>query len=507
MELSPALVLGRIHTMVEPGDTVDWMIVEGGRIARTGRGSPPDALSPDCRRIDLDGQAVLPSFVDAHVHLLGTGLLDLDLDLGDAKDFEEVLELVSAEAREHRGSILRAHSFDPDALVGGRYPTMHELDAISRDVPVWVRRRDGHSSVVNRMAWELLSVREDTCGVDLDAAGLPTGVLRGEAHTLAARRVHELLSRDERVEGYRRASEQAIARGAGTVHSLVGAPDPNDREIELATEVADALPIETVIYAQTEEIDRVASLGLPRIGGCLLLDGSFGSRTAAVSAPYVGGGLGRLYYTDDRLTGFLRAAHSRGLQVAMHAIGDRAVGQFLRALNAACGSDARGSRHRIEHCELAGDQDIAAMRRLGVSVCVQPAFELYWGAPGGLYERRLGAERAARTNPWRSMLAAGVHLGGGSDSYVTPLDPLLGIHAAANRRDGAESLSVFDAVALFTKGARRLSFDEHRAGTLEAGKDASFVVLDQDPFEIDPGRIRGVGVAGLVMRGRALLGL
>ena len=132
------------------------------------------------------------------------------------------------------------------------------------------------------------------------------------------------------------------------------------------------------------------------------------------------------------------------------------------------------------------------MLSLGVAACVQPTFELFWGDPGGMIEKRLGAARAARTNPYRTYLEAGVRLAGGSDSYVTPMDSLLGIHAAVNRPNTAERISVYDAVSLFTRDAAWISFDDARRGTLEVGKEASFCVLDADPFEVEPERIRDI---------------
>jgi predicted amidohydrolase YtcJ len=150
---------------------------------------------------------------------------------------------------------------------------------------------------------------------------------------------------------------------------------------------------------------------------------------------------------------------------------------------------------------LPSDAHIAAIAGAGIFPCVQPTFEFLWGRPGGMIEKRLGPARAARTNPHRTMLAAGIPLAGGSDSYVTPMDSLLGIHSAVNRPNESERLSVFDAVGLFTSGAARASFDESKRGTLEVGKEASFTVLDDDPFDVRPETIRDIGVAALYIRG------
>jgi predicted amidohydrolase YtcJ len=500
------VVTGRLRPLDQGGAIADWMLLRGPSIAAIGRGPIPDELPAGIDRLDLSPRTIIPALHDAHVHLLGTGLMEVDLDLGGASSLDEALDLLAERARTSAGTLLRAHSFDPDLMPDGRYPTVGELDSISETIPIYVRRRDGHSSAANSAALRLFSLPGDTPGIEI-AAGRPTGVLRGLAHTSAANRVGDLLSDEERVQCYRRAAARAAARGIGVVHALVGKRGPGDRDVELLLAVAHELPVDVVVYAQTEDLDRVAALGLPRIGGCLLLDGSLGSGTAALSAPYADrDGRGTLYYSDDRLTGFFRAAHARGFQIAVHALGERAIGQAVACLEAACGADARDARHRIEHCELPSPAHIATMARLGIAAGVQPAFELFWGGPGGMYEKRLGPARARKTNPFRTMLDAGLTLGGGSDSYVTPMDSLLGIHAAVNRSNESERLSVLQAVSLFTSGASRLSFDEARRGTLEVGKEASFTVLERDPFDVAPAEIKDIRVAGLFVRGRRVAG-
>jgi predicted amidohydrolase YtcJ len=458
--------------MDRPRHVLDWMLIDSGRIAAVGCGDPPGDLAESPVVLDLRPSTIIPALHDCHVHFMQTGLMEVDTDLSAATRFDDMLSLLADAASRHDGSIMRAHSFDPDLMSDGRYPTMAELDAISSTLPILIKRRDGHSGVVN---------------------------------SPAIRRVEGFLTRDERVECFQRAAALAAGRGIGVVHALAGSRDPSNTDVELLLEVQDELPIDTVIYSQMEDVDRVAALGLTRIGGCLLLDGSFSSGTAALDEPYADReGTGVLYYEDEHLTAFFRAAHERGLQLSVHALGERAIGQAIRCYRAACGGELGAARHRIEHCELPSDDHIAAIAATGIFPCVQPTFELMWGGPGGMIEKRLGATRAARTNPHRTMLAAGIPLAGGSDSYVTPMDSLLGIHSAVNRPNESERVSVFDAVGLFTSGAARVSFDESKRGTLEVGKEASFTVLDDDPFEVRPEAIRDIRVAALYIRGEVV---
>lgn len=495
------LVQGTIRTspFEEP---VDWLLSVGGRVETFGFGDPPDALVRSVRALTLPpGAVAVPVLHDAHVHLLGTGLLELGVDLSSVASIDELLGIVADAVREREEPLIRAHSFDPDTLDDARYPTMSELDSAAGSTPVFVKRRDGHSSSVNTAAYRLMGLEPTTDGVETDGTGSPTGVLRRAAHNRAAALSSDLLTDEEKVRALHLGSAAALRAGAGVVHALVGREDPEDREIELVLDVADELPVDVVVYPQTTDVDRVASLGLPRIGGCILLDGSFGSRTAALLRPYHDGpGDGVLYYGDDELTSFIGRAHGRGMQVAVHAIGDRAVHQAVRCLEAAVGSDAREARHRIEHCELVDAGAVAGILRLGAGVCVQPAFERYWGGPGGLYEKRLGTGRMRRTNPYRSMLDSGVPLGAGSDSYVTPIDPLGGMAAAAARPVPEHDIDPAEALALFTSGAAWLAFDEHRVGTLREGSEASFTVLDADPAR-KGARADEITVLGVYLRG------
>jgi len=497
------LFLARAHPMDLRGRVLDWVLVDSGSIAATGVGEPPDGMADGATVLDLRPNTIVPVLHDCHVHFMQTGLMEMDVDLSIAASFDDVLSIISDAAVSYGGALLRAHTFDPDLLPDGRYPTRAELDGVSGTLPILIKRRDGHSGVVNTAAWQLLGVPDDLSGIERDDSGGVAGTLRKEAYTYAVRESESFLTRDERVECFRRAAGLAAGRGIGVVHALAGSAVPGDRDVEILLEVQNDLPIDTIIYSQFEDIDRVVDLGLPRIGGCLLLDGSFSSGTAALAEPYTDReGTGVLYYEDDHLTKFFRAAHAKGLQISVHALGERAIDQAIRCYSSACGNEVRDARHRIEHCELPSAAHIAQIAELGISPCVQPTFEFLWGGSGGMIEKRLGSARANRTNPHRTMLSAGIPLAGGSDSYVTPMDSLLGIHSAVNRPNESEQLSVFDAVGLFTSVAARLSFDESKRGTIEVGKEASFTVLEDDPFNVAPDAIRDIAVSALYVRGK-----
>jgi predicted amidohydrolase YtcJ len=237
-------------------------------------------------------------------------------------------------------------------------------------------------------------------------------------------------------------------------------------------------------------------LGLETIGGDLSLDGSIGARTASMSEPYVdGSGSGVRYRADDDLAEFFHNAHLAGLQAAVHAIGDSAIEQALRVwervyrtLDSRQRRHFRARRHRIEHFELPSEEQIERAAALGLAISVQPAFDAEWGHPGGLYEQRLGTSRAGRMNPFSTLMMRGLEVGAGSDSPITPLDPMYGLWALETHHDPSQRLSREEGVRLFTVGSARLAHLEEKKGQLTPGMQADFAVYEADLMTIDDPR-------------------
>ena len=223
------------------------------------------------------------------------------------------------------------------------------------------------------------------------------------------------------------------------------------RDLQVFLGHRDRLPMDVQPVVATMDIPQIMDLGLPSIGGDLPMDGSIGARTAAVMAPYADSpGNGIIYHADDELAAFFRAGHMAGLQVGVHAIGDRAIEQVITvwervytALDSRERRHFRARRHRVEHFEMASAAQVERAAMLGLAVSVQPTFDRSWGEPGGLYDRGLGWERAATMNPFRMMIERGIEVGAGSDSPITPFDPLLSIAGVRDAsRCGATSLEV-----------------------------------------------------------------
>lgn len=425
---------------------------------------------------------ILPGFIDSHTHPIEYGLTRIFPDLSPARSVAEILEILAAAlVRSSELPVLLAFNFKPEEIREHRYLYRRELDRLHRNKPVLVYREDGHSAVANTPALQLLS-SETAAGIEFDGAGKPTGVVYGSAYEELSSRLKRLLPPEVIAAALKLTASAAAENGITTLAAMVGTPEMDEPEWQVILDGLKSTDIRMVPYIQTWNPELARRLSLNRVGGCLLLDGSFGSHTAAISGEYADapGFNGVLYQRDDKIMNFLGQAHRLHLQTAFHAIGDRAIEQLIRCYEAVAAEDCSALRHRIEHAELLTPDLIARLSRLPLILCVQPAFELLWGGPDRMYARRLG-ERWRLTNPYRSLIAAGVTIAGGSDAPVTPLDPLLGIRAATELPNTSERLSPEDALALFTTNAAYSLKMEDRIGAIRTGMEADLVITTADP--------------------------
>lgn len=478
------------------------LLIDDGRIAAVGpRGDVAADLPADTLRHDLGGAVVLPGLGDAHVHLTATGFLASALDASERPDLPSLLDGIrQAAASTPAGELVLGLRVDPDALPERRPPTLAELDAAAPNHPVYLRHLTGHASYANRAAFDRLELSAFMRGVEVDEEGDLTGMLTGPSTQTATHRAYQAFSRQVGYEtAFYAAADRAVRRGCTTVHAL----DDLDA-VRTLLAVEDDLPVRTVAYPQTFDLESVRALGLRRIGGChaCALDGDVDVRTAALLEAYVDDAteFGQLYHNDATLRGFVLAAHQAGMQLAFHAVGDRAVDQALRMYETAQAAESRpNARHRIEHAQIVADDHAERARAVGAVLSVQPAFNRAWSHE--TYHGSIGPERAARVDPLRSFVTAGLPLAGGSDSTVTDLAPLHGVHAAVNHSRPEERLSVAEAIDLFSHGVAYAAHHEDRRGRLAVGFDADLTVLDRDPFEVDPNELDRLAVRATYVRG------
>jgi predicted amidohydrolase YtcJ len=482
--------------------TAEWLLIEGRTVSAVGTGEPPRSD----RSVDLEGGTVVPAFRDAHVHLPATGLYASGLDFRGERSAANILDAFAARVADGEPILFGGNFEDPlDAPL-----TRHDLDPVVGDQPALLARADMHSCIVSSALLQQLEV-EGLEGVDVGPEGIPTGYLREQAAAQAWNWFDRNLTPEAQGDAIRSAIKLAYSKGIAEVHEMLVVEWRGWDSLEVFQSSVADVALEIALWLGTSEVDRVVELGLPRIGGDFFLDGSFGSHTAWLSAPYSSAPpegspeTGISYRSDEELFEFFFQAQRAGLQTGVHAIGDAAISQAIgtwEKVAAEVGAAAvRSLGHRIEHFECAGDDHIQRCLNLGLRASVQPAFDRYWGGPEGLYAQRIGWERASEMNRFSSMLKAGMLLAAGSDSTVTPMDPCLQMAALREHHVESERLSPLEALRLHTVGTARLSNQHAARSTLEAGMQADIAWLDRDPLavsteELLATEVRGTWIAG-----------
>jgi predicted amidohydrolase YtcJ len=498
------------------------VVIYGSRI--TAVGSSDDVAVPKgAEIIDATGKTVIPGLIDCHTHFILMGVRTLTtLDLSKTKSLADVLEQVKGRSSSiPEGAWLEGHGWDESGWPERRYPSKWDLDQVETDIPVVLSPYYGHLVSVNSVALELANVSKDTSNppggevVKDPETGEPTGILRDEAMVLI-NSVKPRMSMDMALQGLRKACEIALSWGVTSIHELDA--DAQKFRTYQAARREGSLGVRAYVMPTarfTEELlNGLGEAGIRtgfgdewlKIGAAkIFIDGSMGARTAVLSEPYDDDPSTKGIFTisPDELMKRVAKAHGFGLQVAIHAIGDRAIKESLNAFEAAAEEEPRDHRHRIEHCEILTEDQIRKIKRLGVVPSMQPNFVGEWGGTDGMYEQRLGLERLKLNNQYRRFLDEGVTVAFGSDcGYCPPwpMNPLFGIWAAVNHPIEASSITLEEAIRCYTLNAAYASFEEGLKGSLEPGKLADVTVLSEDLASIDPDDIKEVRV-GLTMVG------
>ncbi|MGI8775453.1 MAG: amidohydrolase [Actinomycetota bacterium] len=482
----------------------DWLLVEGGKISALGAGE--DRPTAD-RTVDLDGGIVHPAFVDAHVHLPATGLYAAGLDLRGEKKTASILGRLAERAARSEGPLFGGNFEDPLDEPLDRNKLDHAVGAR----PALVARADMHSCVVSSTLLDGLDV-SGLEGVDVDAEGRPTGYLREQAAAAAWSWFEGNLPRQEAIEAIRAAVRLAYSKGVASVHEMHIVEWRGWEAFDVLTEAVADMALWVVPYIAATDVQRVSDMGFHRIGGDYFLDGSFGSHTAWMKEPYTdpppagSPASGISYRDDDALFEFFREAQEADLQVGVHAIGDAAIEQAIgtwEKVAAEVGlAKVRSLGHRIEHFECGTDDLIARAADLRLRVSVQPAFDRFWGGEEGLYASRIGVDRALGMNRFASMLEAGLMVGAGSDSTVTPLDPFLQMVSLRSHHVEDEATGKIMALKLHTLGSRALAYGPGLDGSLEQGAVADLVHVDRDPLRCSDEELLATEVLGTWIAGR-----
>lgn len=489
---------GRVHTPDHPSAT-SLVVGEDGHIAWVGddAGAARHLTQVDAV-VELDGALVLPGFVDAHAHLSHTGLAIRGVDLAGARTVTEALDLVAAAARAQPGRPVFAHGWQEQDWTPARAMTAAELDRASDGGVVYASRIDGHCAVVS-------SALAALAGAPALDGWSGSGLVVRDAKDAARAVFDASRPRAERREDIEAALRAAAAQGVLAVHECGGPL------LTCAEDFADVLDLgrrpglpSTAGYwaeavSEPEHARALLALhGATGLGGDLNVDGSIGSHTALLRTDYADapGCRGTAFRDSAAVRDHVAACALAGVQNGFHVIGDAGMDLVLEGyLRAAelVGADAvRATRPRLEHAELVDAAGIATMARLGIGASVQPVFEAYWGGREGMYAERLGLDRAAGTNPLAAFAAAGVRLGLGSDSPVTPFGPWQAVRAAVEHHDPAQRIDVASALDAHTRGGWDLAGDR-AGGVLRVGAPARFAIWSHAEVDADGLPVLGGG--------------
>jgi len=483
----------------------DSMIVENGLIKQIGKygNSISDDTVLDCKKVDLKGAVIFPPFVDAHVHFLQTGISLLGCQLNKVNSLKKIFKLLIEESK--KNNYVFGWNLQESLLKDKRLPTLKELDKICPKSFVWLARADLHSAAINTVTknWanKLLQNSELKTSINDES-----NLISGEIYNFLSFKLLNELPQSLKIKALKLAEEACFKQGIATVHALEGNETTQD-DVILTADFFKESKLKALIYHQSEDPALAVSNKWKQIGGCLLVDGSIGSKTAALNEDYLDepGYRGNLYRQTEDIIRILKMAADNKLQLSMHAIGDRA-----NDIITSCYAWARNTYgnsyhpHRIEHFVLPSFKAIRNAKLSNTFICIQPSFDYYWGGENGLYAQKLGKERALKCNPFKTLLNSGLILAGGSDSPVTPINPILGIHSLVNHKNPDEQIDLNTALSIFISEPHKLTKESGFKGFLKKGFPADFVCLSRDPFRVSKSKIKKICPTALYISGETV---
>lgn len=527
MHMADLVVLNaNIHTMDAKQPRAQAMAVLDGKIIAIGTDAEIRRFAgAETRRIDAGGRLIIPGFNDAHVHFLQTGFQLSSVDLRDAPTPEEFVKRIKEfAAKLPKGRWILGGKWDHENWTPNDLPTAAMIDAVTPDHPVFISRLDGHMALANSLAMRLAGVDKDTKEVEggeivRDAQGNPAGVFKDAAMGYI-NRVIPAAPWEAKMEAAHAATDHAASLGITSVQDMssgtdIGVFQELMRQGRLKTRIYGCSPLGD--YKRWENTGVRFAFGSPMLRvGCLkgYSDGSLGSTTAWFFNPYLDApdSVGLASDEIPTMPEMVEKADGAGLQINIHAIGDRANATVLDIFAGTAKKNGdRDRRFRIEHAQHLRDEEI---RRFGPQRVVASMQPFHIIDDGRWAWKRLDEPRLKGTYAFRTLLDTGGVLAFGSDSPVAPLNPLWGVYAAVTRRtlddknpEGwipEQKISVYETIKAFTVGSAFAEYQEHVKGTLMPGMLADFVVLSDDIFTIDPVKIWDVKVMTTVVDGRVV---
>lgn len=517
----------KVWTVDKARPRAEAIAIVGDRIAAVGSNSEVTKwVGPRTRTIDANGASVLPGFIDSHVHLSWGGFELSGVQLKTAKTREEFVRRIAEFAKTRpKGEWILGGTWDHENWPGARLPERSWIDAVTPDHPVFVSRYDGHMALANSLALKLAGVTRDTPtpaggSIVKDAAGEPTGALKDAAMPLVER-VIPPPTEEQLTRALEAALKHAATLGVTGIHAMVTADD-----LRVLNKLRLDGKLTSRIYAITpiEQWQAPATMGITASFGDDWLrtgavkgfaDGSLGSTTALFYEPYdddksTSGLPAGMMFPEGNMLKMTLGADKAGLQLRIHAIGDKAIQTILDIYKEVLKQNGpKQRRWTIEHAQHMAPKSFAEFASLGVVASMQP----YHAIDDGRWAlKRIGHERGKGTYAFRSFLDRGVKLAFGSDWTVATLDPLWGMYAAVTRRTlddknprgwyPEQRISLAETIEAYTMGSAYVESAETKKGSITLGKLADVVVLDADVFAIPPEKLKDVKVNVTVAGGK-----
>ena len=517
---------GEIYTVDDANPTADAVAVMGGKIIAVG---PEDecrsALGTDYESTDLQGKALLPGFIDSHMHPVVLAFFDMNIDLRNETSIEEIQQAIRAGAESDSSeNWIAGLQFDEQNLRDPRLLNRHDLDEACPDRPAIVIKHDGHMVIANTKAIEASDISAEMPDpeggvIDREEDGYPAGPFRENATQilLNAMPMPEI---DSMVEGAKTAFEKLAAKGLTSIGAVMQTGEEGPAGSSGAFDVMamcmflEHVPFNMYGMIITDDLSKLEETrqtplhqdepGGHRIGGLKIFsDGTYGSCTAYMYEPFSDqpDKRGFLVRSEQEIYRLMTAAHTAGTQIAVHAIGDLANATCVKLFDRLLSEHPRENhRHRLEHASSLTASIIADIARLGLVISTQPLFihsEKHW------LHKRLGAERAKWAYPYRAILDAGIKIAGASDAPVESPDVLHAIQCCVTREgfETQQAVTAAEAVRMYTLDAAYAQFEESVKGSVSVGKRADMVILSANPVSVSPEEIRDIQVEQTIVGG------
>ena len=494
---------GNILTVNKSDEVFRYLVEDGCKIVYVGDSLPEEFSAAEL--VDLGSRALIPPFADTHQHFASFSAFNAGLNVMEAESNEEILQMVDSFAASSGSKTLIAFGASPYSVRERRLVSREELDKVTHGKPLFMVKYDGHACVVNSALLKKLPKKVAT----LRGYHPDSGEMNQEAFFAVSDYITNSIPILELIRDMQLAADFQAERGIGLIHTVSGVGFLMDMDISMETWFARSVQsgLQIRVFPQSLNVKTAVSRKLPRIGGCFscALDGCFGSQDAAMIEPYDNEpeNRGVLYYTDEQVIDFCKRANRAGLQIEMHAIGDRAFDQAAKALKAALDDYPRDDhRHGIIHACLPTAEGMDICEKYHIQLPMQTAFDNWRQEPAEYIEQIMGKERSAALNPVRSFAERGCLVSFGSDAPCTAPDPITWLYKAVKHSNPEQAVSIRQALRMATYNGYCVSFDEKDRGSLEEGKIADMVILSANPYELPTDRLMELKVEKLILGGK-----